>query len=570
MKQPYNVARFIAKSDVQYIAKGKTHLMKPDSLMKHIVIWLIFSFTTTAFAAEDQEMANLRAKSKELEAANFSVTTAKTEQTDLELQLKDAIVELRKRENAKNSARKNYEELNTMDTNRPGTITESALRSARENNQNAYTAYTEQKQKVENLRGKVTIAGNNVEASVEQAERVNRDLTAIAERIIDRKVALELQKMQQPKVVTVTGTASCSDEEALSKCKRRAKANAERKASEEGGMVSINSVTEVENLQISQDLIKSEVSASITNKKTLDEKWAADSTSVWEYKMEATVTPRVSRTFINQLRDNFEREITADIQKPINVSRRSAITGLPSGRSSGSGTGASRQSIEQELNSLSNTADKQIRQKKFFSPIGDNAFETYQVMARLDRDNLSTTSVINSLSLNVSNEVSDRIKRDDIVNARALYDQAKSLITYPESARNQLDIVRNQLNIVERSESSKRQISSLLLAANDFMNRQQYLLPSKKNAYETYNKVLQLDPSNQQARQGLNLLQQRVLRRARTLHGQSRTRQALNLLSMADQRFPQNYLFRQTYKELNDEINKPKSTKKRKLRGIGW
>ncbi len=537
--------------------------------LKSVLLALVaLGFNISAsYAQQSSWESELKLKQEELNVANATLLEDKDNLRKKELNLREAQDQLVLKQRDHEEKKSNYTKLNNMNLSQPGIINQDALTKANNDMSESFVVLTEAQNQIKNLNNQITVAKSAVNRSSSHALKIEGQVRSLVDKIVNSKLQVELNKLKEPRLVKAKGRATCTEEESIKKCKSRAKTDGQRKATEQGGIISINSVTPIENLQISEDLIKSEVSADLINQKVLFEGWAPDSQNTWEYSIEATIVPRVSRTISDQLKANFERELLANVTSP--VQRTTPMNPImPSYQTSNITDGISETTIVSELDSLSKKARVQIEAQKFFAPINDNAFSTYIQMQKLNSSHFLTNSTVNLLASKIAVAINDKINQSDYIGAKTLYDQADAAIIAPDSARNQLAMVGNQLRLMEQSNQSQKELRNYLNLAADYLNQQRYLEPKRRNAHHFYVEALKLDSTNAEALAGLETLQDRILQRAKRLADQDQKNDSLSLLADAVKAFPQNYAFKKAYQEVNDEINKPKP--KRKIRGVGW
>ena len=158
---------------------------------------------------------------------------------------------------------------------------------------------------------KLTSVQNNIERDINKDEikkkSVNTSLTKAVNNLIAVKLNKQIKKIQTPHTYKARGEAGCGANESLSKCKARAKHEAERKITEKGSVIDIKTVTEINNFELTKDEIRNEVQAKLSNIKVNKKGFLGE--NGFYFIISATVTPTIN----NKLKSTLRRSIASDI-----------------------------------------------------------------------------------------------------------------------------------------------------------------------------------------------------------------------------------------------------------------
>lgn len=153
-------------------------------------------------------------------------------------------------------------------------------------------------------------------AKLQKAERDERELRAglngnIKERnalkreLGDLKYEIIKGKIEKEQVIETIGEVSCG-KLSINECKAMALEQAKRNAAEQGSAVLVDSVTEVKDFQLTEDVVKTRVRAFVLSHEVLDKGFVGD--SGYYYKIKAVVKGQVPPDLKDQLTGALEEE----------------------------------------------------------------------------------------------------------------------------------------------------------------------------------------------------------------------------------------------------------------------
>lgn len=177
---------------------------------------------------------------------------------------------------------------------------------------------------------------------------------------------------------------------------------------------------------------------------------------------------------------------------------------------------------KQILKKLGQMADEHLQKKRYTTPKNNNAYEVFQLMDQLEPDNPRAQKGFNALA---SQYV--RIAKASLNSGRleaALGSVNRGLNIQPRHA--ELLDLRKQI-------AQKRQTPNynLLQRARLQLRSNQLTQPPGNNAYESYQKILLEDPSNEEALQGIQKVASRYEQLARKHWGQGEFQKSLALIN---------------------------------------
>jgi len=185
-------------------------------------------------------------------------------------------------------------------------------------------------------------------------------------------------------------------------------------------------------------------------------------------------------------------------------------------------------------------AQEQISKQRFTSPVGDNAYETYQALLKITSP--QAPMVLEAIVTWYSEQAQKLLSRDRLIspphgNAYEMYQKMKEIAPHHPNTKALLnEMVKRvlqratqqlknnkfagpevekaynlyqELHLLSPESSETRRlldkiINGLLQRATQQMTQQKYATPKNDNAADTYQKILQIVPRHRQAQEGIN------------------------------------------------------------------
>ncbi|MEE4379840.1 MAG: protein kinase [Candidatus Competibacteraceae bacterium] len=189
---------------------------------------------------------------------------------------------------------------------------------------------------------------------------------------------------------------------------------------------------------------------------------------------------------------------------------------------------------QQEINQLLEQAQRQLDDSKLDTPAGDNAYESYQAVLTLDPDNQQARQGLATLADRFEQLAEQQSQQGDF--QASLETINKGLLIAPDhkGLRPLLEQVQaKRTEELEQSQEGEQQqrITQLLEQAEQQLERLRLTLPAGNNAYETYQQILELDPENEQAKQGFQAIGDRYLELAERHQSNGSLQASLNSIA---------------------------------------
>ncbi len=162
---------------------------------------------------------------------------------------------------------------------------------------------------------------------------------------------------------------------------------------------------------------------------------------------------------------------------------------------------AKNQLKKKQLDELLIRAQQALDIGDYTVPKNNNAYDFYRRVLKLEPHNRAAKRGLKNLEKELLNRASAAYIDKQYKQSLAYLNQLKKVNPKSVSAKS----LRERLN-TEKNKSS--QISNWLAQAKEHLKNNRYTSPKNKNAYETYRKILNRQPGNKQAQQGIEKIQQ--------------------------------------------------------------
>lgn len=158
---------------------------------------------------------------------------------------------------------------------------------------------------------------------------------------------------------------------------------------------------------------------------------------------------------------------------------------------------------QNKIKALYKQAEQQIDTLQFTRPLNNNAYKTYQNIAALDKSNSQAKYGILKILARLKSQVQEALNKEHYTKALEITKEITKLSLKGKSDPFHKESIFTALetrNIIDKH------LKNLLGQAEKQQKTQKYTYPSGDNALESYNKVLQIDPLNKNAKKGLDWL----------------------------------------------------------------
>jgi len=268
----------------------------------------IYSVPVAAF--DGNEIGSLRNSSIELAAIRKDLTKIRNKRDAIEDKLQREEGTLQLLQSKENHRKQEYRKLLKIVSDNPDLDLDNKVSEKKDLYNSQKKLVDDQKAKIREIEGYLAKYNNRYREKKSEIVPLEKGYTSLKKAIIDKELKKRIRSYKISKKVTATGTYSCGDLK-VSECKARARKNAEQVAVEQGSSVLINSMTEVKNFQLSKEIIRSEIGATLSDIKVKKKGWKGDDT--WSVTITALVTPRLSKRFKTEMSANIEDDLNSKL-----------------------------------------------------------------------------------------------------------------------------------------------------------------------------------------------------------------------------------------------------------------
>lgn len=290
-----------------------THTYVTNQLLERMkLLMLLVSallFSASAMADNNQRQLNkLQDYNQQLQQANDKVSKSKIRYETLKIQQTASQSKLRSLKTVVDEERKKLKDLRAAEEQFPKIDFSDQLSQQRSIWQKANREYLTHSEFVSALDGKISESRTNYEIAVRQQKNIQHSINNISGDLANNELQKRLRNIQKSKRINIAVRETCSLTVTKDDCRDKARVKAERKASEKGSVVVVESVTEVKNFNLSKDEVRSRVKARISDIRVTKDSYdlTSDKTGwVVDYGISALVTPVVTA----QMRDDLKNQI---------------------------------------------------------------------------------------------------------------------------------------------------------------------------------------------------------------------------------------------------------------------
>ena len=248
------------------------------------------------------DMDNIRELQEEHKSYELKFNNRKAELEAVIADINASTADLKQQEKDKDTARDALEELQRLDRENPSLGLTDKVSEARKKNRAAHQKYEKEKKQLDTLSEERRDLERDIQKHALKLNKISADIELESRNVIDEEIALRLRDLQVTKTVEGFSEVGCGDESPR-KCQQRARKQAERDATEKGSITVVESVTDIQNFQLTEDQVKSEVQAQLSDIEVLDKGWANDTT--YRYQIRANVTPIITSSLKDKMRESI-------------------------------------------------------------------------------------------------------------------------------------------------------------------------------------------------------------------------------------------------------------------------
>lgn len=162
------------------------------------------------------------------------------------------------------------------------------------------------------------------------------------------------------------------------------------------------------------------------------------------------------------------------------------------------------------IDELMAQAEQQRAQRQLTMPPGDNALETYREIVALDPDYEPALQSIEDIKLSYKTLSQYSYHKGDLQRAEIQLKKAIAIDPEDTSLKKDLASLQKALKADQAARDNDRKITALLDKSRQQMAEQRLTQPPGNNAWESLSKIIQIDPENKKAHEGLDTLAKKL------------------------------------------------------------
>jgi serine/threonine-protein kinase PpkA len=232
-----------------------------------------------------------------------------------------------------------------------------------------------------------------------------------------------------------------------------------------------------------------------------------------------------------------------------------------------------RQRAEQErrqrkVTRLLTQAEQQLKDSHLLEPPDDNAYASYRKVLELEPDNAQAKAGLERIAGQFEHSARQRQAEGSFQESLAAIEQGLQVIPGHAGLQALRAQVQAQIDAQarQRAEQERRQheVARLLVQAEGQLKASQLIEPANDNAYASYRKVLELEPNNGKARQGLQAIAEHFEKQAQRCQNEGRLIAALVAINAGLKAVPDDPNLVKLQQTINQNLNE-KARRHRRL-----
>ncbi len=275
------------------------------------VLLLPFSSMAANSSLSSSQMSDLSDKNSQIKAKISELDEIAKKIVAAKARKRSAVDSIDRLEEESDAALAKLEKLQQIDREDPEAIAPEKLAAAKDANRKIKASLKTANESKDSASEDLKSLNNSANENYEEFKRLQNAFERDVDTAVTSQVDRQIRAMQVAKEVTGFGRVSCGDDPPKV-CKERALKAAEQDASEKGSIVFVNSFTEIKNFKLSKEEVRSEVSATLSNKEVVSQKMIGEAEG-WESVIKAKVEPVIG----DSLRDQMAEGTTAEIYSAV-------------------------------------------------------------------------------------------------------------------------------------------------------------------------------------------------------------------------------------------------------------
>ncbi len=210
------------------------------------------------------------------------------------------------------SANTEYKKLQDFDRENPDRLKPEHIAAARGKLRQAQAAKKDAIANLETAIGNYNRTVKETDNARLAEQHAHADYLARFDQMASEFVTQRVNTLKKPRDnIEATAYKPC-DDLAVKECKKAAQKEAERKAIEKGSIIVVNSITEIQNLTLKRDEVRSEVHGAISNLKIVSAV-LKDDPAAYSITINTTVTPIITEPLLREIHQSVRMDMSAQV-----------------------------------------------------------------------------------------------------------------------------------------------------------------------------------------------------------------------------------------------------------------
>lgn len=273
-----------------------------------------FSSSCLAVQADtmSQHESNIISLKKQLDQVQSSIRKKQDKLGTQMLDIQSSTDNLARLNKEKDKAHQNFLRMSAMDIELVDIDLGDKVKEARKQYEKIHFEFNAENATLQKLKSSVDDINKDINKDQIQNKSLQRQLDKAVNDLIDIKLNAQVKKLETTQTHQARGEAACNETESLKNCRGRARHDAERKIIEKGSIIDIKTVTEIKNFELTNDEIRNEVQANLSNIKVIDSGLHGE--NGFFYVISASVKPSINSKLRGELRKSISNDLDSFVK----------------------------------------------------------------------------------------------------------------------------------------------------------------------------------------------------------------------------------------------------------------
>ncbi len=210
------------------------------------------------------------------------------------------------------TANSKLKQLQDNERETPGSVKSEVMEAARKNHLQAQAAKKDAQANLDTAIGNYNRTVKEADSARLAEQHARAGYLARFDQMASDLVTQRVNTLKKPQDNIETTAYKPCDDLAVKECKKAAQKEAERKAIEKGSIIVVDSITEIQNLTLKRDEVRSEVHGAISNLKIVSAV-LKDDPAAYTITINTTVTPIITEPLLRGIHQSVRMDMSAQV-----------------------------------------------------------------------------------------------------------------------------------------------------------------------------------------------------------------------------------------------------------------